>query len=536
MSALKPLPPDKGFAFNFTPARQDKLARDAAESVFGPQVVSDLMGKYHRSTLSYDLLRADLLDYDRVHKPSIRSDPVYQLAFTSVLEDIKSEKKLIPYTTGAVPLLPDFPRQKSAGLPYKLMGIRSKQDVVDQIGLNDNRKLWHEISFGRRHQLPDVCLYARSQLTVQPKQKIRATWGYPFDVYIEEARFFYPILDYVSSSECKLPIAYGFEMALGAMEEIHAKALKLNCKYLMTDWSLFDKTIPPWLIRDAFAIIASLIDFGKVLDSEGKTWNVRSVRSEKRWKKLVDYFVETPVRTAKGERFLVTGGVPSGSCFTNLVDTIVNTIVSRYIHYQTTGEFPISEMYLGDDAVIFTNGTIDLDLMASLAEDRFGMILSRDKSFVTTRISNIHFLGYYNYYGFPFKQQDSLIASFIAPERTRKTALEAAAAALGQLYSGFDPINGRFWMKILDFIQKKYPFDPDEVLQEIRENEGRHKYLRLIGLRAQDVSWPKYSVDAYALHLLPKNGRCKPLADRKWDYHVLAQSSFLYWSDSFDDN
>jgi hypothetical protein len=319
-------------------------------------------------------------------------------------------------------------------------------------------------------------------------------------------------------------------MANGGMAQLNRAAIKLNCHYAMTDWSLFDKTIPPWLIRDAFSIVASMIDFGQVRDSENKIWKVRPDRSERRFKKIIDYFVETPVRFSNGERFLVTGGVPSGSCFTNLIDTIVNALVTRYLTYHTSGKFPMAEMYLGDDGVLFTEDSLNLEVMSNLAKDKFGMVLNSDKSYTTTNPVNIHFLGYYNYHGFPFKPQDTLVASFIAPERTRITVEDAATAALGQLYSGFDPIHAKLWISILDFLNEKYPFSPDEILENLQRTEGRHKYLRLIGVRVMDISYPKH-MEAIDLNLLPKD-KAKTVKIRQWDYLSLAQRSFEYWSES----
>lgn len=50
----------------------------------------------------------------------------------------------------------------------------------------------------------------------------------------------------------------------------------------------------------------------------------RENHNRKGFKKVVDFFCGTPVRTCKGERFLVTGGISSGSCFTNLIESIIN--------------------------------------------------------------------------------------------------------------------------------------------------------------------------------------------------------------------
>lgn len=527
---FKVLPRSEGFAFNLSGSRTDRLAERAACDVFGEERVADIMSRFHRSHMNYDDLLSDLREYERVHVPSCREDPIYQLAFMSVRQDLIKKEKIIPYTTGAVVKLSDFPRTKSPGLPYKLEGAKTKQQAVDEFqAVERSRVMWHQISYGKPVQLPDVCLYARAQVCSVTENKIRATWGYPLDVYLEEARFFYPVLDYVSSKECALPIAYGLEMATGGMEHVFSASL-CNEKYVMTDWSRFDKTIPPWLIRDAFFLVSELIDFGHVLDSENKIWRVRSWRSAKRWKRMVDYFVQTPIRTSKGERFEITGGVPSGSCWTNIIDTIINILVTRYLSYAQQGRFPDAEIYLGDDAVLFyKNAVVDLLTMSQIAQEKFGMILNTNKSYWTNKRENIHFLGYYCMGGVPYKPQDTLIASFVSPERTRKTVVEAAAAALGQMWSGFCPVYAVYWKKILDYMNDVYPFRPDDVLLFLTINKSRHKYLKLVGIDADTLSYPDVSEWNLILDVVPKNKRIKEIPQRKWDYTKLATASYLFW-------
>jgi hypothetical protein len=127
------------------------------------------------------------------------------------------------------------------------------------------------------------------------------------------------------------PIAYRVEMATGGMVYINemCKAFP-NQKYLMVDYKEFDKSIPPWLIRDAFKIIFDSFDLCSFESSDGKKWNANPVRTKIRISALVKYFIDTPVRLPSGERFRKNGGVSSGSMFTNIVDTIVNAIMMRY--------------------------------------------------------------------------------------------------------------------------------------------------------------------------------------------------------------
>lgn len=246
--------------------------------------------------MDYTRIIDDLYKYERKHKPSIRDNHVYQLAIQSVREDLKIKEKLIPYTTGAIPTLQEYPRQKSPGLPYKLEGYRSKSEVTDDPEkFGEIRNMWHDIGRGIPHSLPDTCLIARPMIAKNPDHKVRAVWGYPLAVYIEEARFFYPLQNYIKGCDHSLPIACGFEMANGGMNVVQNMVDRNpGSKFLCLDWKGFDKTIPPWLIRDAFALLHELIDMTKVKDSEGIVWNVRPDKSERRWKKMVDYFINTP--------------------------------------------------------------------------------------------------------------------------------------------------------------------------------------------------------------------------------------------------
>lgn len=520
--AIKQLSDDQGFVMNMTPAREDGKAREACETFFGKTLVDNITAHLHRSVLNYDSLIEDLLDYDRVHvkKSSFDKDAlaIYNMAVQSIKDDLGTVK-LAPLTFEEVRHRPDFPGSKSPGLPYKLMGVASKREVFDDNTLMDAVKNnWSEIAQGKNVKLPDVCLFARAQMATAGKEKVRATWGYSFDVYIEEARYFYPILDYIKERKHNFPIAYGLEMAKGGMIAINDLLTRNpHCKYVVSDWSKFDKTIPVWLIRDAFSILAEIIDF-----SVG-----REDHNRRRFKKLIDYFCETPIRTCKGERFLVTGGVPSGSCFTNLIDSIINCLVTRFLFYQTTGRFPVGEIFLGDDSVTVIDGHACLEDIASLAIKFFGMVLNIDKSYVTTNTRNVHFLGYFNYYGTPFKSQDVLIASFIFPEHRRSKLIDACAAALGQMYSGFDPGYAVTWYNIIKRLasqETKEGFLGEDILIHLRKNEFRHKYLQQIGVYSESMSVPKEE-DSLILAVLPAYQCEHALNNRYYDYNDLYKRS-----------
>lgn len=390
-SPLARLPDGEPFSLNYQPSRIDRNALFALNTIFDKDRVSEVRSKYHRAFLSLDNLKKDLLEYDCPKFQRSLSN-AYYMVLESIRKQLKPKELLIPMTTGAVAKYPDFPKSKSPGIPLKQQGYATKGDALaDPTVLHDIRKLWYKIEAGVKVELPDTAAYARAQISTRDVNKVRATWGIPMCVYMQEATWFYPVLEHLKQHETSF-IAYGVETGKGGMRYIEEALLKFpDSNKLMSDWSKYDKTIPPWLIRDAFNIIAEWIDWTQVRDSTGKCWPVREYRSKRRWRKMVDYFINTPVRLSDGTRYLKVGGVPSGSCWTNVIDSIINAIVMRYLIYDVTGELPLFDLYLGDDGLCITRRPLDLEGLSALAYTNFSMLLNDNKSYQTLSNKNVHF-------------------------------------------------------------------------------------------------------------------------------------------------
>jgi hypothetical protein len=71
---------------------------------------------------------------------------------------------------------------------------------------------------------------------------------------------------------------------------------------------------------------------------------------------MVNYFINTPFYLPSDQRIKEAGGVPSGTGFTNLIDTVCNAIGTRYMLIHTIGEIPKYDMYMGDDSLIIRYG------------------------------------------------------------------------------------------------------------------------------------------------------------------------------------
>nr|UNI73914.1 MAG: RNA-dependent RNA polymerase [brine shrimp partiti-like virus 3] len=527
---LKYLGRDVGFAGQYAPSILDRDALFALNRTFDRDKITEVKEKYHRASVTADTLKEDLFEYGCKKSKRI-NDPIYYTVLESVRRDLKPNELIIPLTTGAVVNHPNYPSTRSAGLPFKTQPNypTSKGAVVKIPGVVDGiRQKWHDIGRGVNRELEDCCCFARAQISSRQKNKIRATWGYPLEVYLEEGRFFYPMLENLKNKE-QPKIAYGLEIATGGMGYINDMARRNRGNYLMGDWRRFDKTVSAWIIRDAFSLLYEWIDFGRVIDSEGKIWNVRKDRSIRRFKRLVSYFINTPVRFSDGERYMKIGGVPSGSCFTNIVDSIINMIVMRYCIYQLSGSFPTDDVYLGDDSVVCTKNSIDLEAFATYAEEKFSMKLNTDKTYQTKNSVNIHFLGYYNMDGKPYKPIDTVIASSIYPEKPTATKEETVVRLIGQAYSCFEPSQSAKFFMAADKLIKEENWGRDYISEWLHQFYYQAKFLQSLGYTAADVRVPNIEDLAFGVVPTPCRRQYKP-PDRNWS--EIYASATANWVDS----
>nr|APG78308.1 RdRp [Hubei partiti-like virus 9] len=532
MIELKPL---EGFPQDLRNPGLDDVAYDYAAHWFGYGTVDGIRLKLHRSHITFEKLEEDLMGFNRQFRNNdVRADPVYQYALQTLRDDYLPAEKLIAGTLGFAEKHPELPKDRSPGLPWKLKGYKTKRDCLND---PEARRIWHtkwdRIGRGKDETLPDAALFLRAQIADVGTDKIRSVWGYPIDVIVEEGRWFYPFIKWVRDGENTIPIAYRAEMANGGMAYLNDM---LNCfhdsSYIVGDWSKFDKTIPPWLIRDCFQIVMDAFDHSKVVDSEGLVWNVNPARSIRRFKRIVRYFINTPVRMCTGRRFMKLGGVPSGSMWTNLIDSMVNTLVWRYLTYHTLGQFPQAELYLGDDSVVVGPGPVNLDDIAALAFQAFGMVLNVRKSYVTTNPKNVHFLGYYNHDGRPYKAQDFLIASFIYPERNVDDNIVRVSRAVGQMWSTLNGGAAVSWHNLVSHMMTDFGYSADEINQHIRSKPGFFKYLRILGIDLSQVTLPERSycwqpfierVEAFPVPLKPYRRR------KRWKQFQNPGSSDVFW-------
>jgi hypothetical protein len=164
-----------------------------------------------------------------------------------------------------------------------------------------------------KDKVPEPCIaFKRTQFN----NKTRLIWGYPFSMTILEGLFARPLIDLFKCAYS--PMAFGQTSgSIGA----RLRRSSDRCKYAYSlDMSKFDSSIASELIDTAFNIISTWFDMSEVEPTTGVTYG-------QIFKIVRRYFIYTPiVMPDQNVYFGKSHGVPSGSYFTQMIDSIVNLI------------------------------------------------------------------------------------------------------------------------------------------------------------------------------------------------------------------
>lgn len=208
-------------------------------------------------------------------------------------------------------------------------------------------------------------------------------------------------------------------------EKIRSNVLDGRAKYeywTSLDSSAFDQSISDWLIEDAFEIIRS------AFKDEGF--------DEQLWKVVVHDFIHKSYISPDGRIIHSSRGVPSGSMFTQIVDSIVNLLmIATYL--QAIGQRKWRMIVMGDDNLVFTDVPLDMDNVATYITKNFGVKINGDKSSHGSRFVDPEFLSRFWRYSGEWRHPKILISKLAYPERFRNYDKEKVPPYL-VLYSYID--------------------------------------------------------------------------------------------------
>lgn len=405
----------EGFALAFNPGKPSLYASE----------LTTLCSNYSRSDVTLGLIRQDVKAYG-CNQLDAPNDPLMILAIQDAFHAFELWDPVPMIHLNDVFSKDLNIWSSSPGLPYIKRGFTNKGQIRDDPEEVKNiRWFWHRIKRGESLSPPDACAFVRSQIVQDDETKARAVWGLPAAMVFGEAVFALPLIDAYKRGPS--PIAYGFETAVGGCRKIRDKISAPW--YLGVDFKCFDKDVPAWLINVAFDILKYNIDF-RHYDGHGIPKLPYSVRA---FEYIRHHFINTVIRLPNGERYRKRAGIASGSYFTQLVGSIINYILIKYICL-SAGVTPIGLTVFGDDSICGLDSYLSIHKISAIVEP-LGFTVNIAKSMISSSIDELSFLGYQINCGLPFKARGKLFAGLVYPERPDRCWDDFASRALGHLYA-----------------------------------------------------------------------------------------------------
>lgn len=392
-------------------------------SPYAKFLFGDISKGARRSELRFSLIKRDMLKMSS--NPTIINDPVFGYVVSQAWRQFRVDQVNPIHLNDVFDMDLDI-RRSSPGIPWQPT-YKTRGEVMDCPNARTSIRLfWHRIKAGQAMN-PDDCKVLYRAHIQRDEPKIRAVYGYPTTMTLMEACFAIPLINEYKKGTT--PIGYGYDMAIGGAYRLRRQLTKYN-NFGCLDFSGFDKTVSKQLIEVAFSILEQNLDLRRYQE-KGIPDASRLIRA---WKYIIKYFIRTPLRLCNGERWRKTSGVPSGSYFTQLVDSIANWILINYAFIKRYGRLPDRCIVFGDDSVICDETPFSI---FSLAEELsfVGMKVSTTKSIYTSNVDEVEFLGFTISGGFPCRSYDRWMEALFHPEWPDQSWDMFASRALGLFYA-----------------------------------------------------------------------------------------------------
>lgn len=248
----------------------------------------------------------------------------------------------------------------NSGLPYFISKGRVKPKVLDEFG-----KLVKE-------RYPCI-LFTRTQ----ESGKTRNVWGYPIADTLNEMLFYAPLLDYQKQYAKYRSAIHSPDIVCNSMTILVKRCKKENKVMVSIDFGEYDNTVKTYLQDQAFNYIKALFQDKYADDIDYIRQRFNSIE------------IITPDGILKGEH-----GVPSGSTFTNEVDSIVQFLIGISLPFVDE----LSVQIQGDDGVYLIPKGYEDELINKF--ESFGLKVNKSKSYKSSDyaiyLQNLFHIDYLN--------------------------------------------------------------------------------------------------------------------------------------------
>nr|UVB68789.1 RNA-dependent RNA polymerase [Trichoderma harzianum partitivirus 2] len=366
---------------------------DVALKSFDPDLHERCKGYTRAPGGQYELWEK-LRKYDVASSPIIlgnnRFSAAYKHAVDTVMSELKLDAPVVPHWILDV----DLVTSTSSGYPH----FKRKGDIIDQIR-QEGRFQMHHMKLYDLHRCPllPCTIGARGGLSDVSDPKTRLVWMYPAAMTAVEAVFAQPLIDKMYTEKGDFFLT-GVDSKHRIQKYLSLLDGEEGTAGVGLDFKSFDTLRCPRLIRDAFAVLKQNIKFGYYYDRITGLQKGRSgvdSRAEKCFENVVEYFIHTPMLLPNGRCISKHHGVPSGSHFTNIIDSIINRILIKTFLYYQDLRFKNLRTNGDDSAFSIPLEECDgiLDKALKFFDYFFKMTVSVAKSCVASSPSEMHVSG-----------------------------------------------------------------------------------------------------------------------------------------------
>lgn len=288
----------------------------------------------------------------------------------------------------------------SSGYPHY-----TRKSLIAKEILQEGRTWLHHAKskeFSRLPLLP-CTVGVRGALSAEDDPKTRLIWMYPAAVTVAEGVYAQPLIKAIYEQKADL-LLVGTETRFRLSKFLSLIREDKDEYGVGLDFSSYDTFPVTDLIRDAFAILKQNIAFGSYWDPDNGTITaglddlrdhdrVKS-RAIKGYENLIEYFIHTPLILPNGRIVAKHHGVPSGSHFTNLIDSIVNRLLQTTFGFYT--ERSIRNLKTnGDDSAFTVTSTYRDNILEDAATffKLWYMVVKPEKSCVAGTPAEMHISG-----------------------------------------------------------------------------------------------------------------------------------------------
>lgn len=391
--------------------RKYELKPGTMDMVFNRCQEIDFHGLYQP-----DMIITALKEFQAPHAPYFGWNQFYQKALTVTSRKMNirqiSLKPENRYDVEGIKQL--VPKANShSGFTYILTGVKEKGENINDETVVRLQRLLTEVLEKRTPKIPIMVGY-RAQFSgcysdageeVPTKQKTRMISIIDLLVIIIELQFSVPVQNLLAS--CRY---YAGGKAPDELAHIISGGRGRHKFWFSWDAHAYDRSIPGWLIRDAMQII--------------KSWFDLTEKEELLFDYITDSLVVKQFIGPEGKLIEVRNGVPSGSMFTQIVDTVVNMIIlNTYLFHTGLTEEEVLSVecnICGDDNLIFHDGQIVIKDYCTYVAKNFGITSHPDKcKSGSCDYDPPEYLSKFWRSSGPWRHPLLLAAKMISPERTR---------------------------------------------------------------------------------------------------------------------